>query len=221
MSHPPDTFVVMSQECDTIWDRPTVEDLPTPGKLRDPGDRRLPTPDGEPIGDSGRFAIGRREESRSAAIKIRLESQEGCCIMGLSPVVVDTVAEARLAILRQAMRSLGNLAHDPRNPEHLRLRPRADGVAWEDLINCETDRRYDPDDPDAGMRCDYTLYKSGGLEGVGGLIWTFGVYLAAIGPPEVWDHPADQPCGLESEEDQPTSDEPIKESDRLTSREEP
>ncbi|MCY4422681.1 MAG: hypothetical protein OXC06_06375, partial [Acidimicrobiaceae bacterium] len=62
----------------------------------------------------------------------------------------------------------------------------------------ETSRRYDPADPEAGMTCSYLLYEKGPLGVVGGGAWTYSVEVWATGPPEVWDHPADQPAGLDS-----------------------
>ncbi|MDE0493366.1 MAG: hypothetical protein OXH54_05480, partial [Acidimicrobiaceae bacterium] len=30
--------------------------------------------------------------------------------------------------------------------------------------------------------------------------WTYSVEIWATGPPEIWDHPADQPAGLDNED---------------------
>ena len=51
------------------------------------------------------------------------------------------------------------------------------------------------------MTCSYLLYLQGGLEGVGGMIWTYGVTICATAPPAVWDHPTDQPIGLDNDDD--------------------
>ena len=51
------------------------------------------------------------------------------------------------------------------------------------------------------MACSYLLYEEGNLEGVGGVMWTYGIEIWVSGPPEVWDHPADQPVGLDSDDD--------------------
>ena len=211
MSHPPGTLTTMSTEFDTRWHEPTVENLPTPGALQQWGCHWVPTLDGEPISGADQFDFESREDAWAEAIRwvklraglaieVRLGNQTGCVVMGDAVVIVETVAEARGVILRHAMDTLRGKGNDPKEREHLRLRGGKGGRKWEDLTTCETDRRYDPDNPDAAMRCDYMLYEQGGLEGVGGLIWNFGVYISATAPPEVWDHPADQPCGLDNDE---------------------
>ena len=109
------------------------------------------------------------------------------------PVVVETVAEARSAILRYAMDALDYHAHDPEEREYLHLNVPAGGPAWDDLAECEEGRRYDPAKPGDGMKCSYFLYHEKGIEGVGGVMWTYFVTIWATAPPSVWDHPADQP----------------------------
>ncbi len=32
-------------------------------------------------------------------------------------------------------------------------------------------------------------------------MWTYGVTIWATAPPEVWNHPADQPLGLDTDDD--------------------
>ena len=120
-------------------------------------------------------------------------------------VTVSSVAEARAAIVDHALETLGGHARDPDKREHLRLRVEGDGPTWNDLAECEVERTYDPADPRGGMTCSYLLYQQGGLDGVGGPIWTFGVQIWATAPPEVWDHPADQPAGYE-DADAPSDD---------------
>lgn len=132
--------------------------------------------------------------------ELKLGRQKGCVLWETRPFIVETVAEARAAILRHAMDALDRHAHDPKRREHLRLNVRRGRSTWNDLIECEEGRRYDPAHPDAGMTCSYLLYMEGNLEGVGGLIWTYGVQVWATGPPEVWDHPADQPIGLDTDD---------------------
>ena len=193
-------------------DAPTVESLPTPGALREWGNCWVPTLDGQPISAAQPFSFESREEAWAEAIRwlkhraglalqVVLGSQTGCVVMGGGAVIVETVAEARKVILGHAMNSLGDHARNPRHREHLRLRGHKARPTWEDLAGCETHRRYDPDEPDAGMRCDYVLYEEGDLDGVGGLVWTYGVDIWATAPPEVWDHPADLPCGLGADDD--------------------
>ena len=87
------------------------------------------------------------------------------------------------------------------DPEFFLFPPVGDR-GWGDLVRCESGRYYDPSVPDAGMAVSYTLYEEGGLGGVGGLVWTYGVYLEVTGPPEVWDHPADVPCGLDPDDEE-------------------
>lgn len=125
----------------------------------------------------------------------------GCVMLEDQPFTVETVAEARSAILRYAMNALGHHAHNPEKREHLRLNARPGGPTWKDLAECQEGRRYDPADPDTGMTCSYLLYRQGGLEGVGGLMWTYGVTIWATAPPKVWDHPTDQPLRLDTEDD--------------------
>ena len=126
-------------------------------------------------------------------LKLKLGSLTGCMMLEGNPFTVETVAEARLAILQFAMDELGHHAQSPEKREYLRLKVRPSGPTWEDLAECEESRRYDPSDPDTGMTCSYLLYRQGGLEGVGGMIWTYGVTICATAPPAVWDHPTDQP----------------------------
>ena len=202
----------MDSDLDTSLDRPTVENLPTPGAVREWGHSWAPTLDGEPIGDAGPFGFRSRAEAWAEAIRwvkhraglaieVRLGSQTGCLMRGDGVIVVETVVEARQAILAHAMDALGGHARNPERRECLRLERRKGGPNWEDLTRCETTRRYDPDNPDAGMECSYLLYEQEDLEGVGGVVWTYGVSIWATAPPEVWDHPVDQPCGLNADDD--------------------
>ncbi len=133
--------------------------------------------------------------------KIKLGSLTGCVMLEDRPFAVETVAEARSAILQYAMDTLGHHAHDPEKRECLRLNVPAGGPTWDDLIECEEGRRYDPADPNTGMTCSYFLYRQGDLEGVGGVMWTYSVTIWATAPPEVWDHPANEPAGLDSDDD--------------------
>ena len=138
--------------------------------------------------------------------ELKLGSLSGCVMLEDQPFIVETVAEARTAILRYAIDALGHHAHDPEKREYLRLNARPGGATWEDLAECEEGRRYDPSDPDTGMTCSYLLYIQGGLEGVGGVMWTYGVTIWATAPPAVWDHPTNQPVGLDADdglEDEP------------------
>ena len=125
--------------------------------------------------------------------ELKLGNWRGCVMWEGQPFTVETVAEARSAILRYAMNALGHHAHDPEERQYLRLNVRAGGPTWDDLAECEEGRRYDPRKPENGMKCSYFLYSQGGIPGVGGLMWNYSVTIWATAPPEVWDHPADQP----------------------------
>jgi hypothetical protein len=134
-----------------------------------------------------------------AGFELKLGSLTGCMMLEDNPFTVETVAEARSAILQHAMDLLGHHAHNPEKREYLRLKVRPGGPTWEDLAECEEGHRYDPADPDVGMTCSYLLYCQGDLEGVGGVMWTYSVTIWATAPPEVWDHPTDQPDGLDQD----------------------
>ena len=131
--------------------------------------------------------------------ELKLGSLTGCMMLEGNPFTVETVAGARSAILQFAMEELDHHAHNPEKREYLRLNVGADGPTWEDLAECEEGRHYDPADPETGMTCSYLLYCQGGLEGVGGVMWTYTVTIWATAPPEVWDHPTDHPAGLDND----------------------
>ena len=135
----------------------------------------------------------------ATGFELKLGMWRGCVIDEGWPIAVETVAEARSAILRHAMDALDHHAHDPQRRENLRLNVGPDGPNWDDLTECEEDRRYDPSKPEEGMRCSYFLYRQSGIEGVGGSMWTYSVTIWATAPREVWDHPTDQPTGLDDE----------------------
>ena len=141
------------------------------------------------------------KSSTETGFELRLGGQQGCVPHWDPPRTVKTVAEARSAILRHALDALGHHAHDPKRRAFLRLRVPVGGPTGDALIKCEEERLYDPADPDAGMTCSYLLYCQGDVEGVGGLMWTYAVAIWATAPPEVWDHPADQPAGPDSNDD--------------------
>ena len=96
---------------------------------------------------------------------------------------------------------IGRRQGEPDKREYLRFTTSRGRSAWKSLLECETGRRYDPADPDAGMTCSYLLHEEGNLEGVGGLMWTYGVAIWVTGPPSIWDHPAGQACGLDNTDD--------------------
>ena len=202
----------MASDYETRYDAPTVENLPTPGAVREWGHSWVPTLDGELIESLRYSGFESREEAWAEAIRwvkhraglaieVRLGSMTGCVIRPDRAVVVETVAEARQTILRHAMDALGDHQRNPERREYMRLKGRAGDPTWEDLAGCETYRRYDPDNPDAGLECSYLLYEQGDLDGVGGLVWTYGVSIRATAPPDVWDHPPDQPCGFDTGDD--------------------
>ncbi len=125
----------------------------------------------------------------------------GCVVFANDAnVPVTSVTEARATILAYAVGELGPHQLDPDNREHLRLRSQGGAPTWDDLTACEVGRSYDPAEPDAAMTCSYLLYLQGGLGGVGGMIWTFGVQIWATAPPKVWDHPADIAVGVDDDD---------------------
>ena len=173
--------------------------------------RWVPTLDGEQVPYFYSHYFTTREEAWAEAIKrvkhhaglafeLMIDSRAGCVLVGEIPVIVQTVAEAREVLVRRARGELSGYTRDPRRREHLRFQTRRGRSAWKSLLECETSRRYDPADAAAGMTCSYLLYEEGDLAGVGGLMWTYSVELSATGPPEVWDHPADQPVGLDNDD---------------------
>ncbi len=216
MSHPPVTFTPMTQHPNTQHIPGDVSELPRPGAMAVEGGYWASTLDGEPLpvaefawnGEDNYFTT--REEAWAEAIRwvkvkaglsfvIELENRSGCLVYARPPVPVETVAEAREAILRFAT----EIAAEDQKPHSSPLirEKGGDGPTWEDLARLEYYRRYDPRDPDARMSCSYSLYQQGGLEGVGGVMWTYVIEVTATGPPEVWDHPADRPCGLDPYEE--------------------
>ncbi len=193
-----------------------LSELPRPGAMTVEEGRWVPTVDGESLsfaefawdGEYNYFTT--REEAWTEAIRwvkvkaglsfvIELEDQSGCLVYPRPPLLVETVAEAREAILRFAIEMASE--DQERHPSPLLRERGGEGPTWEDLARLEYYRRYDPRDPDARMSCSYSLYQQGGLEGVGGVMWTYVIEVTATGPPEVWDHPADRPCGLDPYEE--------------------
>ena len=198
--------------------------LPRPGAVQLYHLEWVPTLDGEPIDEGYRWHRFRSRERALAeaikwvkhraglAIEVTIGSRAGCCLSGDIPVIVETVAEARKAIVSYARGELSGYTRDPKQREHLRFRTRRGRSTWKSLLECETSRRYDPADAAAGMTCTYLLYEEGGLGVVGGGAWTYSVEVWVTAPPEVWDHAADQPCGLDIDDNldndsKPDSDE--------------
>ena len=186
-----------------------VESLSRPGAVQLYYFEWVPTLDGEPIDDDRHLRFQTREQALIEAIKrvkheaglafeVKIGGRSGCCLTGDIPVVVETVAEAREVMVRHAKGNSGDPRSEPDDREHQRFRTRRGRSAWRSLLDCETSRRYDPADPGARMTCSYLLYEKGPLGVVGGGAWTYSVEMWATGPPEVWDHPADQPTGLDS-----------------------
>ena len=190
-----------------------VENLPRPGAVQLYCLEWVPTLDGEPISEPYPPSYYRsREQALAEAIKrvkhraglafeVKIDSRAGCVLSGDIPVIVETVAEAREVIVGYANGSVGGRQREPEQQEHLQFRTRRGRSAWKSLAECETDRRYDPADAEAGMTCAYLLYEEGGLGVVGGGVWTYSVEIWATAPPAVWDHPADQPIGLDNGDD--------------------
>ncbi len=186
-----------------------VEYLPRPGAVQLNLLEWVPTLDGDPISEPSRSYYRSREQALAEAIKrvkhdaglafeVTMGSRAGCCLSGDIPVIVETVAEAREVIVGYAKGSVGGRQREPEQQEHLRFKTRRGRSAWKSLAECETSRRYHPADPEAGMTCSYLLYEEGDLGVVGGGAWTYSVEIWATAPPEVWDHPADQPAALDN-----------------------
>ena len=223
MSYPVRTVTNMATDYEAGRHVTAVERLPRPGAVQLYHMEWVPTLDGEPFeGSFLPYRFRTREEALAEAIKqvkhraglaieITIESRAGCVLGGDPPVIVETVAEARKAIVNHARGLIGGRQPDKR--EYLRLRTTRGRSAWKSLLECETGRRYDPADPDAGMTCSYLLYEEGNLEGVGGLMWTYGVEIWVTGPPSIWDHPADQPVGLDSIDDRDNDLKPDSDPD--------
>lgn len=190
-----------------------VESLPRPGAVQLYRMEWVPTLDGEPFeGSFLRYRFRTRKEALAEAIKqvkhraglaieITIDTWSGCVVSGDLPIIVETVAEARKVIASYAKGLIGDRQREPDKQEHLRFSTTRGRSAWKSLLECETHRRYDPAAPDARMTCSYLLYEEGNLEGVGGLMWTYGVEIWVTGPPSIWDHPADQPVGLDNDDD--------------------
>lgn len=189
-----------------------VESLPRPGAVQLYHLDWVPTLDGEPVGDDYRWhgyrwredalaeAIKRVKHQAGLAFEVRIEGRSGCCLIGEPPVIVETVAEAREVIVRHAKANRDPSRRGPDDREHHHFETRRGRPGWKSLLECETSHRYDPDDPEAGMTCSYLLYEHGSLGVVGGGTWPYSVELWATAPPKVWDHPADQPVGLDSDD---------------------
>ncbi len=190
-----------------------VERLPRPGAVQLYYHRWVPTLDGEPIdGNYLSYGYGTREQALAEAIKrvkhqaglafeVRIESRSGCCLIGEAPAIVESVAEAREVIVGHAKANQGPSRRKPDDREQVRFKTRRGRSAWKSLLECEISRRYDPANPDAGMTCSYLLYEHEGLGVVGGGTMPYSVELWATASPKVWDHPTDQPIGLDTDAD--------------------
>ena len=190
-----------------------VERLSRPGAVQLYYHRWVPTLDGEPIdGNYLSYGYPTREQALAEAIKrvkyeaglaftVEIDVRSGCVLSGGMPVIVETVAEAREVIVRHAKGDRGPSRREPDDQERHYFKTRRGRSAWKSLLECETLRRYDPAYPEAGMTCSYLLYETGPLGVVGGGAWTYSVEICATGPPAIWDHPADQPIGLDTNED--------------------
>lgn len=184
-------------------------ELPTPGAVQYWEHEWVPTLDREPIlrshSEDLRFqtreaawaeAIKLVKHRAGLAIEMRLGSASGC-LLDEWTVIVETVAEAREAIVRHVLSNLqGHEGGSGTGGPGRRSSP-----GWEDLAEYERGRHYDPGSPEDGLRCWYSRSEVEWVEGVGGTRWPVSHDIWAIGPPEVWDHPADQPAGLDNDDD--------------------
>ena len=191
-----------------------VESLPRPGAVQLHYLDWVPTLDGEPVDGHYRWhGYRRREDALAEAIKrvkhqaglaftVEIDTRSGCVLSGGIREIVESVAEARKVIVRHAGGGRSKSRHDePDDHGHVRFKTRQGRSAWKSLLECETSRRYDPSDAEAGMTCSYLLYEHEGLGVVGGGTMPYSVEIWATAPPEVWDHPAGQPIGLDSDDD--------------------
>lgn len=137
-----------------------------------------------------------QERRAGSGLWLKIQSQGGCLVDVGPAVFVRSVEEARRTLVRTAREVLEERKPKDPDPEFF-LFPRGVDSGWDEFVRCESYRCYDPRVPDKGMEVSYTLYEEGGLSGVGGMIWTYGVYLTVTGPPEIWDHPAHLPCGVD------------------------
>ena len=162
MSHPVRTVVDMASD---FAEGPYVTDcvnLPRPGAVQLYHLEWVPTLDGEPIDEGYRWHRFRSRERALAeaikwvkhraglAIEVTIGSRAGCCLSGDIPVIVETVAEARKAIVSYARGELSGYTRDAQQREHLRFKTRRGRSTWKSLLECETSRRYDPADAAAG-----------------------------------------------------------------------
>ncbi|MYG98717.1 MAG: hypothetical protein F4144_04550 [Acidimicrobiaceae bacterium] len=203
----------MATDFESDRDATAVERLSRPGAVQLDYHGWVPTLDGELIhGNHLSYGYPTREQALAEAIKrvkhqaglafeVKIGSRAGCCVNGDIAVIVETVAEARQVIVRHAKGHSGPSQREPDDREHQRFKTRRGRSAWKSLLACETSRHYDPADPGAGMTCSYLLYEKGPLGVVGGGAWTYSVEIWATGPPAIWDHPANQPAGLDNDDD--------------------
>ena len=139
--------------------------------------------------------------------EIKLGSLTGCVMLEDHPIAVETVDEARSAILRCAMEALGHHAHDQEKRDYLRLNMPADGPTW--TASCDSgpgDGQVVEPAPEAAAAPPETTAAPAAEvepepepESVAAVEpepepeW-------AAAPPDVWDHPADQPAGLDDDD---------------------
>ena len=151
-----------------------VERLSRPGAVQFYYHEWVPTLDGEPVhGNYLSYGYPTREQALAEAIKrvkheaglafeVMIGSRSGCCMIGEIPVIVETVAEAREGIVSHAKGNRGESRREPADGEHHYFRTRRGPLGLEVAPQeCETSRRYDPADPEAGMTCHYLLYREG------------------------------------------------------------
>ena len=211
MSHRLRTVAHMASEFESSRYVTAVESLPRPGAVQLYYFEWVPTLDGEPIDDDRYLRFRTREEALAESIRrvkhlarltiaLTIGGRAGCCEDGDIPVFAETITEARKAIVSYAKGSLSGYTRDPEQEEHLRFKTRRGRPAWKSLLECETSRHYDPDDPESGMSCSYLLYETGPLGIVGGGAWIYSVEIWATGPPAIWDHPTNQPIGLDNDD---------------------
>ena len=181
------------------------QELPKPGAVQYWEREWVPTLDGEPIlrgypppsfptrKEAWAEAIKQVKHQAGLAFTVEIDTRSGCVLSGGIPEIVESVAEAREVILRYAGTGRGKSRREADDPWIVRFNTRRGRSNWKSLLECETSRHYDPAEPEAGMTCFYLLEECR-VEGVGGTA------IQVTGPPEVWDHPTDQPVGMDEDD---------------------
>ena len=190
-----------------------VEKLPRPGAVQLNFLEWAPTLDGKPISEPSSPSYYRsREQALSEAIKrvkhraglafeVTIGSRAGCCLSGDIPVIVETVAEAREVIVGYARGDLSGYTRDPEQRDHLHFKTRRGRSKWKSLTEWRDEPPLRPGRPRSGHDLLLPALRGGWSRSRRRCAWTYSVEIWATAPPAVWDHPADQPIGLDNPDD--------------------